>query len=1523
MKARHIILLALSALPLLGAEEAGMPRMFKPMERGLTEQQMKSNSADDAIARLHFSGEVSPATRDRLKQIWNSGKGYSDRLEALHAWMKELEKDPNSTDAQVFLAWQAAHIWFASHGQPEHRLFMAHIRHTFASPQPTISRHLMSLFHQVNMLEILSGTGCICDDFISITDAINDTNPWLLEALYPTPDGASRMQALNRLWRDPVAYAPQFVNNIQVAYRDILRLMTNDFAHLHRRAKGTGLQRWRYTWGKDLPLAVDAAMNYIDARHNGDIAATKEVRAHIRQLTEDLSPDMLGFVPRSILAAAPTAKAWKPLWDAKASLYDMPDTTAVNLPGWTPKLLSKEGLPPAKVLAEDTARLESLLQKAAGDKTLPAMLAFSLIEDDLALPDETRRSWMNVDGYDTFKAVFDIVVTPNFVDVLVNEKGPHFSKDDKALQAACRELNLTLHRCIVALAIMERDGQKEELKKGCEELAKLLNRTKTWPLVFNEYGLRGISPIVLTELVSHCNGKPALLKGFTELTSTTVTFSAAEQEGNGKVNPKVLARYMRDMMILRRDFHRSEKERAKVAARWLEAAKGMKPETACAMVAYCYISGAPEELLKTIPADPVEYSGQNALRGCCLYRYAMEHGNSAAQEKIIRGMTSDPQYYGYPATRLACAMHARSRGKTAEARRFEKDALILSIAEQHYGYGYPIWQSYFAFLQHGALADLVRYLFICREPDNRDFMGRAIPSLLEQGHFETAAFAAERLINLSLRDATPNNSSGTQLQIVCWRAMADIGHAMYLYTKGDAATADKLMEAALPLLVCDAGTARRVIPVVLGCKEIDQERKDKFRGILAAAAQKSKLPGARVAAAALKAGAKRTVAAQPEPDRLKLPEDSMNMFESPTYTWHLKDSEGKVTELKGGIVRAWYETETEGSWVLLKLESGRLVEVFLNQVAKDDIKNVIDWKEKNKIQVFTYTDAQGQTINAKVCRLYADAAKATTNNTYVELMRPHGEIRTANVGMFKERNELMKLPIQTDEKPELRCFDQLGPAMAYADANRCSLRVIFLGEHGSEYERNFNQNIAGNPEKVREWRKGFVNLVCYRDKAGNWSEAAQGVLAMVHEALDEYLPPASREREEFMKGGGVIEIPFEQRTGNFLVQSAGTVKLAITVKPNVFAGGNASADDVAAMSTAIQKNDGETLRRLVKANPALLRQPCGRQNASSPLFDAVMEGKPAMVQVLLEEGANPNEMNSHGFPVIGIACLHGNADTVRILLEKGADPNKEPMTKSIVKESPINNALGRPAIIKLLVDHGAKVTAEDLFNVLNRSNGNFEAADYIMEKCGDKLDINAPCVMGMMTMLAQMTQNKEVDRVEWLLAHGANANERMMLGGQMNAIAAGNAEPLFVAFCCNAQSSAPDKDLKMLESFLKHGADANATCKTPGGVISVLAKCISNDLFDHALLLLQHGAKADGLDSGGRPLLYTLAERSSFPQNAGRQDKVLQVADALMKNGAKPTKKGKGLPSLKQWAKEKPGGKPRTSDDMLKWIETH
>ena len=50
---------------------------------------------------------------------------------------------------------------------------------------------------------------------------------------------------------------------------------------------------------------------------------------------------------------------------------------------------------------------------------------------------------------------------------------------------------------------------------------------------------------------------------------------------------------------------------------------------------------------------------------------------------------------------------------------------------------------------------------------------------------------------------------------------------------------------------------------------------------------------------------------------------------------------------------------------------------------------------------------------------------------------------------------------------------------------------------------------------------------------------------------------------------------------------------------------------------------------------------------------------------------------------------------------------------------------------------------------------------------------------------------------------------------------------------------------------------------------------------------------------------------------------VLQVSDALMKNGAKPSKKPARLAPLKPWAKESVNGKPRASAEFLKWMDQH
>ena len=356
------------------------------------------------------------------------------------------------------------------------------------------------------------------------------------------------------------------------------------------------------------------------------------------------------------------------------------------------------------------------------------------------------------------------------------------------------------------------------------------------------------------------------------------------------------------------------------------------------------------------------------------------------------------------------------------------------------------------------------------------------------------------------------------------------------------------------------------------------------------------------------------------------------------------------------------------------------------------------------------------------------------------------------------------------------------------------------------------------------------------------------------------------------------------------------------------------------MAAAIGKGDGETLRRLVKANPALLHQPCGGQKASSPLFAAVMQGKPGMVRVLLEEGANPCETNTEGTPVLTIACERNNAEIARILLEHGADPDQGRMRQESEPHKPINHTLGNPALVKLLVDRGATVTAWDLYSVLNLNRKTREGADYIMEKCGDRFDINTPCIFGKMSILAMMTQCREAEIVEWLLEHGANPNERVADGTAGNALRESTAPALFAARCCRS-GSADSKDLRILESFLKHGAAPDSATRTNGVNMPVLAACISADLFDRALLLLRYGAKADVADAAGRPLPYTLTERSALPANAGRQDKILQVADALLKNGASTAQAAPGLPPLKQWAAETANGKPRASREFRAWLE--
>ena len=93
---------------------------------------------------------------------------------------------------------------------------------------------------------------------------------------------------------------------------------------------------------------------------------------------------------------------------------------------------------------------------------------------------------------------------------------------------------------------------------------------------------------------------------------------------------------------------------------------------------------------------------------------------------------------------------------------------------------------------------------------------------------------------------------------------------------------------------------------------------------------------------------------------------------------------------------------------------------------------------------------------------------------------------------------------------------------------------------------------------------------------------------------------------------------------------------------------------------------------------------------STPLMYAALYGDVDATARLLEAGADPNAASDGGTTALMLA-VH-DADKARLLLEAGANPNVRPddgRTALIIASS----QLGSSAIVKLLLDHGANVSA--------------------------------------------------------------------------------------------------------------------------------------------------------------------------------------------------------------------------------------
>lgn len=90
------------------------------------------------------------------------------------------------------------------------------------------------------------------------------------------------------------------------------------------------------------------------------------------------------------------------------------------------------------------------------------------------------------------------------------------------------------------------------------------------------------------------------------------------------------------------------------------------------------------------------------------------------------------------------------------------------------------------------------------------------------------------------------------------------------------------------------------------------------------------------------------------------------------------------------------------------------------------------------------------------------------------------------------------------------------------------------------------------------------------------------------------------------------------------------------------------------------------------------------------LFEAAKNGNLAIVNKLLEKGADPNKETINGETPLYIASQYNNPEVVEVLLEKGADPNK---ATTDYGETPlfIASVFNHSRVVEALLNHGANV----------------------------------------------------------------------------------------------------------------------------------------------------------------------------------------------------------------------------------------
>lgn len=279
---------------------------------------------------------------------------------------------------------------------------------------------------------------------------------------------------------------------------------------------------------------------------------------------------------------------------------------------------------------------------------------------------------------------------------------------------------------------------------------------------------------------------------------------------------------------------------------------------------------------------------------------------------------------------------------------------------------------------------------------------------------------------------------------------------------------------------------------------------------------------------------------------------------------------------------------------------------------------------------------------------------------------------------------------------------------------------------------------------------------------------------------------------------------------------------------------------------AAKAGDLETVQRIVLSNAHTVncRDLDGRH--STPLHFAAGYNRVAVVEFLLENGAEVHASDKGGLVPLHNACSYGHYEVTELLVKHGANVN----VADLWKFTPLHEAAakGKYEIVKLLLKHGADPSKK------NRDGAT--PLDLIREGDQDVADL----LRGNSALL-DAAKKGNLSRVQRLVTT-ENINCRDAQGR--------NSTPLHLAAGYN--------NFEVAEFLLENGADVNAQDK--GGLIP-LHNASSYGHLDIAALLIKHNTVVNATDKWGFAPLHEAAQKGRTQLCALL---LAHGADAFMKN---------------------------------------